>query len=90
MSLLKHEEEDKQRIINAPELDKLYNEHPLLYELTTKDADVHAWFKQAVYGRCTVEEALIGALVHVAQAKQKLFDEVITLHQNAPPKQPIR
>lgn len=58
-------------------LQEFYAEHPALYELTKKDATVYAWFKQCELGRCTIEEALTGAVVYLAQEKNKYFDELV-------------
>lgn len=68
-----------QEQINKTELERLYTEHPIVKDLTRNDADVYAWFKMAKIGACTVEEALVGALVHVQERKQHYFDEVIDL-----------
>lgn len=56
---------------------ELFSEHSALAELFKNEVTVYAWFKQAMAGHCTVEEALVGAVVHLAQEKQKYFDELI-------------
>lgn len=58
----------------------IFSEHPTLREVAYNDATVYAWFKQAQHGRCTIEEALVGALVWTTQEKQKYFDEVVEMH----------
>lgn len=70
-------EQELQQNANLPELDRLYHEHPTLHELTLNDADVYAWFRMCALGRCTVEETLIGALVHVQAAKERLFKQLM-------------
>lgn len=64
----------------ATAVNQLLSGHPSLRDLSKNDATIYAWFKQASLGRCTVEEALVGALVWVAQEKQKYFDEIVELN----------
>ena len=86
MSLLNHEDQDVQARTNAPLLEEMFNNHPTILELTSHDPDVHAWFMQARKGRCTVEEALIGALINVQRAKEKYFNECVKLEMEAKPR----
>lgn len=66
-----------QNMNEESKLAQLLQEHPELAKLSTSDADIYAWLKQCEMGRCTVEEALIGALVHMAASKAKLNDQYL-------------
>jgi hypothetical protein len=78
MNMQEAKREQQQRI-NMPELDRIYREHPTLYQLTRDNVEIHSWLKMASIGACTVEEALIGAAVRLAETNKKQFDEIIEL-----------
>lgn len=64
---------------NRAEMDRLFLEHPTLYQMFKNNAEVHSWLKMAAQGACTVEEALVGALVRLAETNKKQFDEIVEL-----------
>lgn len=68
-----------QKRINAPELDRIFTGHSMLHQSAKDNAEVYAWLKMAAMGKCTVEEALIGALVRLADTNQKQFDEIVAI-----------
>ena len=68
----------------SDKLNQILATHYELQALSENDADIYAWFQQCHKGRCTVEEALIGALVHVAKGKKKLFDELVKKEIESP------
>jgi len=61
------------------DIDRIFSEHPMLHQLTKDNAEVYAWFKMAAQGACTVEEALVGIVVRLADTNQKQFDEIVKI-----------
>lgn len=64
---------------NRVEMDRLFREHPTLYQTFKNNVEVYSWLKMASMGKCTIEEALIGALVRLADTNQKQFDEIVKI-----------
>lgn len=64
---------------NRAEMDRLFREHPTLYHMFKNNAEVYAWLKMASQGACTVEEALVGIIVRLAETNQKQFDEIVKI-----------
>jgi hypothetical protein len=65
-------------IIRA-QISKLRSEHPAFKNLMDNDATVHAWFKMAAAGKCTVDEAMIGSMVWAVNERDKALGELVTL-----------
>jgi hypothetical protein len=63
------------------ELQDVFFNHPSLRDAFHNDATVYAWLQQYLHDRCTLEEAFIGIIIHLAQEKKKMFDEVVKLSQ---------
>lgn len=68
---------------NVRKLEELFSEHWELKKAFNNEATVYAWFKQYQYGRCTLEEAFIGIIVHLTKEKKAYFDQAAKLMETS-------
>jgi len=66
-------------------LQELLIEHWEVKKWFDNDATVHSWLKMVSIGHCTLEEAYIGILCHLAREKKHYFDKVVELSMLQPP-----